>query len=83
MKKLIIKVMPESITGYIQIFKYDAKNKRCIEERCGNSRDSFMVKDVEENFTTKDWERRVSGFKQRMQELADTYTQYTFSVEEY
>lgn len=79
---MIVKVMPESITGYTQVFKYDEENQRCIEERCGNSRDSFMVRDVEENFTSADWERRVSGFKQRMQELADMYQQYTFKVEE-
>ena len=82
MKKLIVKVMPESITGYTQVFKYDEENQRCIEERCGNSRDSFMVKDVEEGFTSTDWERRISGFKQRMQELANDYPEYTFDVKE-
>lgn len=82
MKEMIVKVMPESITGYVQVFKYDEKNQRCIEKRCGNSRDSFMVRDVEKNFTSEDWERRVSGFKQRMQELANDYPEYTFDVKE-
>ena len=75
-------VMPESITGYVQVFKYDEENKRCIEERCGRSNDSVMVRDVEENFTPEDWERRISGFKHRMQELANDYPEYTFDVKE-
>lgn len=82
MKELRIVVMPESVTGYMQIFKYDEENLICIEERCGNSRDSFTVTDVEENFTPENWNHRVAGFKQRMQELANMYTQYTFSVKE-
>lgn len=82
MKEMIVKVMPESITGYTQVFKYDEKNQRCIEERCGNSRDSFTVRDTEENFTAKNWKHRVAGFKKRMQELADMYPEYTFDVKE-
>lgn len=82
MKEMIVKVMPESITGYTQVFKYDEKNQRCIEERCGNSRDSFTVRDTEENFTAENWKHRVVAFKKRMQELANDYPEYTFSVEE-
>jgi hypothetical protein len=82
MKRLVVMVMPESVTGYVQVFKYDEENKRCIEERCGSSKDSIMVRDIEENFTSEDWEHRVSGFKQRMQELANDYPEYTFDVKE-
>ena len=82
MNKIIVRVMPESVTGYVQIFEFDEKNQVCVEERCGNSPDSFTVTDVEENFTSADWENRVSGFKKRMQELANDYPEYTFSVEE-
>lgn len=82
MNKIVVRVMPESVTGYVQVFEFDAKNQTCTEERCGNSRDSFTVRDVEEGFTSADWERRVSGFKKRMQELANLYPEYTFSVEE-
>lgn len=82
MNKIVVRVMPESITGYVQVFEYDEKNQVCIEERCGNSRDSFTVTDTEENFTSEDWEHMVTGFKKRMKELSDAYPEYTFSVEE-
>lgn len=82
MKRLVVMVMPESVTGYVQVFKYDEENHRCIEERCGSSKDSVMVRDVEENFTPENWNNRVVAFKKRMQELANDYPEYTFSVEE-
>lgn len=75
-------VMPESVTGYVQVFKYDEKNNRCIEERCGSSKDSVMVRDVEENFTAENWNNRVVAFKKKMQELTHDYPEYTFSAKE-
>lgn len=82
MNKIVIRVMPESITGYVQIFEFDEENQTCTEERCGNSRDSFTVRDVENNFTLEDWNNRVNAFKKRMQELANDYPEYTFDVKE-
>lgn len=77
MNKLTVIIMPESVTGYEQIFTYDYDTSICTERRCGYGKGCFTVTDID-SLSPAEWENRISGFQNMVNRLKRDYPQYTF-----
>lgn len=75
--KLMVIIMPESVTGYTQLFSYDRNTSVCTEKRCGVGKGCFTVVDTE-YLTTEEWESRISDFQNMINRFKKDYPQYTF-----
>ena len=77
MNKLTVIIMPESVTGYRQVFTYDYNTSICTEQRCGCGKGCFTVTDID-SLSPTEWEKRISGFQAMINRLKRDYPQYTF-----
>lgn len=80
MEKLIITIMPESVTGYRQVFLYSSETGICEERRKGFGRDCFTVYDSEV-LSQESWEKRIESFKKMVARLKSEAPEYTFEIE--
>lgn len=75
--KVTVIIMPESVTGYEQVFTYDYNTSICTEQRCGCGEGCFTVTEID-SLSPTEWERRVSAFQNRVKEFQRDFPQYTF-----
>ena len=80
MEKLIITIMPESVTGYRQVFLYSPETGICEEKRKGFGRGCFTVYDSEV-LSQESWEKRIESFKKMVARLKSEAPEYTFEIE--